>query len=98
MNLTFKLKLNLLAWQERTSAYTLHTWCATKVSSKRGAFGSNRSQTQSHQHGLAHQHLHHFQVLPPRLASGRGLVWCPDWFQEPVWEAVWDCFPDWFLG
>ena len=46
MNLTFKLKLNLLAWQERTSAYTLHTWCVTKVSSKRGAFGSNRSQTQ----------------------------------------------------
>jgi hypothetical protein len=22
---------------------------------------------------------------------------CPDWFQEPVWEAVPDCFPDWFL-
>ena len=23
-------------------------------------------------------------------------MWCPDWFQEPVWEAVWDCFPDTF--
>jgi hypothetical protein len=42
MNFTFKLKVDLLAWQERTSAYTLHTWCATKVSSKRGAFGSNQ--------------------------------------------------------
>jgi hypothetical protein len=31
--------------------------------------------------------------MPPRLASGRGLVWCPDWFQEPVWEAVWRLLP-----
>jgi len=83
-----------LAWQERTSAYTLHTWCATKVSSKRGAFGSNRSQTQVTPTWVRPtQHLHHFEVMPPRLASGRGLVWCPDWFQEPVWEAVWRLLP-----
>jgi hypothetical protein len=40
--LSFKLKVDLLAWQERTSASTLHTWGATKVSSKSGAFGSNQ--------------------------------------------------------
>lgn len=41
--LSIKLKVELaLTWQERTSAYTLHTWCATKVSSKSGAFGSNQ--------------------------------------------------------
>jgi hypothetical protein len=41
--LYFQTKVELaLAWQERTSAYTLHTWCATKVSSRRGAFGSNQ--------------------------------------------------------
>jgi hypothetical protein len=34
--------------------------------------------------------------MPPIRASARGLVCCPDWFQEPVWEAVWDCFPDTF--
>ena len=26
--------------------------------------------------------------MPPRLASGRGLVWCPDWFLGiGVWSA-----------
>ena len=36
--------------------------------------------------------------MPPRLASGRGLVWCPDWFQGTSLGSSLDCFPDWFLG
>jgi hypothetical protein len=34
--------------------------------------------------------------MPPRLASGRGLVWCPDWFQGTSLGSSPDCFPDWF--
>ena len=36
--------------------------------------------------------------MPHRLASGRGLVWCPDWFQGTSLGSSPDCFPDWFPG
>ena len=40
--------------------------------------------------------------MPPRLASGRGLEWCPDWFPGTSLgscpDSFPDSFPDWFPG
>jgi len=97
MNLTFKLKLTCLHGKSER----VLTHCTPGVPLKCQA-GVERlvatgRRPKPHQHGLdPPTPWHHFEVIPHRLASGRGLVWCPDWFQGTSLGSCPDSFPDSF--